>query len=135
MTSFYEFVATTLADRSIDEAEVPLIRQSLYEDGQLDLADVKLLVELYCGATKRCAEFDDLFFSTLEEVILADGQIQQAEQFYLLKMLYSDHQITEREKEFLLHLRNRATTTTPEFDALCDTALSANPTGWSLGGR
>ena len=108
MSNFHEFVSTTLADRTIDEVEVGQIRERLYADGRLDLDDVKLLV---------------------------DGKIQPAEQFYLLKMLYSDHQITPRETQFLRSLQSRATETTPEFDALCDEAYNAHPTAWCVGGR
>ncbi len=135
MSTFHQFVSTMLADKKIDDCEVPLIREHLYQDGRLDLEDVKLLVELYCGATEYCCAFEDLFFSVLEEVILADGEIQPSEQFYLLKMIYSDRVIRDREKDFLQRLRQTATQTTPEFEALCDEALAAHPTAWSTGGR
>jgi len=135
VSKFHEFVSTTLSDRKISDSEVPMIREYLYQDGRLDLEDVKLLVELYCQATEYCPAFDDLFFSVLEQVILEDGEIQPSEQFYLLKMLYSDREIRDREKEFLLRLRQTAKHTTPEFEALCDEALKAPPTAWSVGGR
>ena len=134
MSTFHEFTSAMLTDKRIEDSEVPSIRQHLYQDGRLDLEDVKLLVELYCGATDCCAAFEDLFFCVLEEVFLADGQIQPSEQFYLLKMLYSDRRITDREKAFLLKLRETAERTTPEFDALCEEAFSAHPTEWSVGG-
>ena len=134
MPTFNEFVSTMLADHKIDETEVPLIRKYLYQDGRLDLEGVKLLVELYCTAADYCPAFDDLFFGVLEEVILADGQIQPAEQFYLLKMIYSDRVIRDREREFLVKLRQTAKITTPDFEALCDEALSAHSTAWGVGG-
>ena len=134
MSKFHQFVSTTLADRRIDEPEVPLIRDYLYEDGRLDLEDVKLLVELYCGATDYCPAFEDLFFSVLEQVILADGDIHPGEQYYLLKMLYADREIRDREKDFLRKLKQSAKITTPEFEALCDEAFHAHPTAWSVGG-
>ncbi len=135
MSNFHEFVSATLAGGKIDDSEVPLIREHLYQDGRLDLSDVKTLVELYCGATDYCSAFEDLFFSVLEEVFLADGEIQPSEQFYLLKMLYSDRVIRDREKDFLLRLREAAKFTTPEFEALCQEAFEAHPTAWSVGGR
>ncbi|NQU20926.1 MAG: TerB family tellurite resistance protein [Candidatus Nealsonbacteria bacterium] len=135
MSTFSEFVSTILADHKIDESEVPHIREYLYQDGRLDLEDVKLLVELYCSAAEYCTAFDDLFFDVLEKVILADGEIQPAEQFYLLKMIYSDRVIRDREREFLVKLRQTATITTPDFEALCDEALTAHSTAWSVGGN
>ena len=134
MNNFHDFVSTTLADRKIEEAEVALIRDQLYADGRLDLDDVKLLVELYCGATERCPAFDALFFSVLEEVILEDGEVQTAEQFYLLKMVYSDRVITDHERQFLRSLRDKVIRVSPEFDMLCEDALNAPSTNWSVGG-
>jgi hypothetical protein len=130
-----QFLCDMLADKQIDEAEVPVIREYLYRDGAPCLDDVKLLVELYCEARQRCTAFDDLFFDVLEQVVLSDGEIQPAEQFHLLKMLYSDRQVRECEKDFLLRLKKKAKCTTSEFDALCDEALRAHPTQWNVGGR
>ncbi len=135
MSSLYEFLSSTLADRRIDDAEVPLIREYLYRDGDLDLDDVKLLVELYCEARGYCPAFEELFFEVLEEVMLADGQVLPSGQFYLLKMVYSDHQVRDREIDFLRKLRRKARKTTPEFDALCEEAFQAHPTAWDVGGR
>src|SRR5438034_11236114 len=105
MSQLYKFLATIQADGGIYDEEVPLIREKLCEDGELDADDVKLLVELYCDTENRCPAFDDLFFSVLEKVFLADGQITPSEEFYLLKMLYSDREIREPEREFLRRLR------------------------------
>jgi hypothetical protein len=134
MTRFQDFVAKKLSDRKICEAEVPAIRERLYADGQLNLDDVKLLIELYCEADKRSPAFEKLFFSVLEEVLLEDGEVQPAEQFYLLKMLYSDRKICQTEREFLQSVRKRTAVKTPEFEALCETALAAAGSNWSVGG-
>lgn len=135
MSTFHQFLSTTLADKTIDEAEVPLIREYIDRDGRLDLDDVKLLVELYCQSRAYSPAFEELFFDVLERVFLADGEIQPSEQFYLLKMLYSDREIRDHEKAFLLKLQRTAKHTTPEFDALCQEALRAHPTDWDVGGR
>jgi hypothetical protein len=135
VNDFYELMSNTLADRKIDALEVPVIREHLFRDGRLDLDDVKLLVELYCEAREYCSEFEDLFFEVLERVILADGEIQPSEQFYLLKMLYSDREIRDREKQFLLKLSRKAKHSGPEFESLCQEAFDAHPTAWDIGGR
>ena len=134
MTTQGELLSAALAGRRIDEHDVAWICERLSEDGRLDLADVKLLVELYCSAKDYCPAFEELFFRVLEEVMLADGEIQPSEQFYLLKMLYSDREIRPREKEFLLTLKRRAQRTSPEFEALVREALQAHPTQWDVGG-
>lgn len=135
MSSFHQFVTEALADRLISEAEVRALETELFEDGRLDLDDVKLLVELYAGSEKRSPSFDKLFFSVMEKVLLEDGEIQLSEQFYLLKMLYSDREIRDSEREFLKRLQQKATRRAPEFDALCETAFKATSTNWCVGGR
>ena len=135
MPRFHEIVSTMLADRVIGDAEVSEIRQIINEDWKLDIEDVKLLVELYTQAEHRCQAFDDLFFSVLEQVIVEDGEVQPSEQYYLLKMIYSDREILPREREFLQRLRKLITRPSAEFEALCDTALAAPATNWDVGGR
>ena len=92
----------------MERDEVQTIRDYIERDGKLDIDDVKFLVGLLSDADEVCAAFDDLFFPALKEVVLADGVIAPDEQFYLLKMLYSDGVIRENEKEFLRELRNEA---------------------------
>ena len=102
----------------------------LMQDGKLDLEDMKCLVGLLSDAREVCPAFDELFFPALKEVVLEDGQIGLDEQFYLLKMLYSDGKIRPSETQFLLELRESVQDITPEFEALCETALTAHPTNW-----
>jgi uncharacterized tellurite resistance protein B-like protein len=135
MPRLQDVVSTKLADRVISDDEVSQIREIIDEDGKLDLDDVKLLVELYTQAEERCQAFDDLFFSVLEEVIVEDGEVSPSEQYYLLKMLYSDREILPRERDFLQRLRKLISRPSPEFEALCDTALAAPAKNWDVGGR
>ena len=103
------------------------LQELLFEDGQLDLDDVRLLVELYCGAGQRSPAFEQLFFTVLEQVFLADGEIDPSEQFYLLKMLYSDRDISPAELNFLKRLKSKTSSPSKEFDALCETAFANSP--------
>jgi hypothetical protein len=135
VSPFHRFVSEALADQKIDDADMLGLEQALFEDGQLDLDDVKLLVELYCNARQRSPAFEELFFSVLENVFLADGDVQPSEQFYLLKMLYSDREITQAERDFLARLKEKASQRAPEFAALCETAFKAPSTNWCVGGH
>jgi hypothetical protein len=135
MSQFYQLLSRIQADRGITEEEIQPIRQHLQADSKLDLDDVKLLVELYCNAESRCQAFDALFFDVLEKVFLTDGQISPSEEFYLLKMLYSDREIHEPEREFLRRLRKQSKTQSSSFEALFDTAMNAPAKNWSVGGR
>lgn len=134
MSQLYAFVSRVLSDGKIDDVDTETIRNLLASDSRLDLTDVQLLVELYCGASERSVRFDELFFSVLEQVLVADGRIQPSEQFYLLKMLYSDREVRPRERDFLRRLQSK-TERTPEFDALCETAFQSADRNWSVGGH
>jgi len=105
MAGLYELQSELLADKKITRDEVALIGEQIRSDGRLDLDDVKFLVELLAGADEVCPEFDKLLFPTLKEVLLRDGAIGLDEQFYLLKLLYSDGHVRECEKAFLRELK------------------------------
>jgi len=135
MSQFYQFLAKIKADGNIGDDEVVSIRERISADGQIDIDDVKLLVELYCDAENRCPAFDELFFSVLEQVFLADGQITPSEEFYLLKLLYSDREVREPEREFLRRLRRQLPVRSASFDSLFETAMEAPAKNWSVGGR
>ncbi len=134
MANLFHIHAQLLADNRITPDEVELIRQCIEEDGKLDLDDVKFLVGLLSSAEEVCPAFDDLFFPVLKEVLLADGKISMAEQFYLLKMLYSDGHVRDRERDFLFELRGELTEISPEFEALCDQIMTVPARGWNVGG-
>jgi len=135
MGRLHQFREQLLRDRKITDDEVELIRDYIRQDGKLDLDDVKLLVELQSEAVEISPAFDELFFPALKEVILADGRVGLDEQFFLLKMLYSDGHVRDREKQFLLEIRREAREVTPELEAMCEEALAAAPKNWSVGGR
>lgn len=135
MSHFHQFLASIQADGEIHDEEVLLVCQKLEEDGQLDMDDVKLLVELYCETDTRSLAFDSLFFSVLEKVFLTDGQIAPSEEYYLLKMLYSDREVREPEREFLRRLRQQVPERTASFEALFDTAQNSPNKDWCVGGR
>ena len=127
MPTLCELSKTTLVDRVIGNDDVLAIREALASCRNVDLAEVGLLVEIYCDAKSYTKEFEDLFFSTLKEVILRDGDIVPSEQFYLLKMLYSDRKIRPRELQFLRELQQEACHVPAEFTELCKEAFHAHP--------
>ncbi len=135
MSRLNDFIATTLADRQITDDELPQIRERLYADGELSQDDVKLLVELYCGCEEPSAKFSKLLFAVLEEVLLADDEISPSEQYYLLKLLYSDRVVRDSERKFLKKLKGKLSRKLPEFEALYETAMNSPDRNWNVGGR
>jgi len=134
MARLHHVLERLLTDRRITDDEVEIIRDYIAEDGELDVADVKFLVQVLSEAQTVCPAFDELFFPMLEQILLADGEIGRDEQFYLLKMLYSKGHIRESERRFLVRLRHQAAKFPVEFDELLQTALQAPLTGWTLDG-
>jgi hypothetical protein len=134
MPRLQELLDHCLTDRRITPCEVETIRGFIERDGRLDLEDVKFLVRLLSESSEVCEAFDDLFFPVLKEVVLRDGRIGADEQFYLLKMLYSDGHIRMREKQFLRELQREASEVPPEFEALCEHAFDAASKDWDVGG-
>lgn len=135
MRRLREMQAELLRDGKITDQEVAVLRGYIEEKGNLDTEDMRFLVELLVNAREVAPAFDDIFFPALKKTVLADGRIGLDEQFYLLKMLYSDGVVRDREKQFLEELRREANETTPEFEALCEEALHCSATNWSVGGR
>ena len=134
MSTQFELLSRTLADKKIDDDEVTAIQSQIRADGRLDLEDVKLLVELYCEADDYPPAFENFFFDVLKKVMLADGEVSPIDQFYLLKMLYSDRVIRNRELDFLRELKRESAHVSPEFQALYQTALESPRTNWDVGG-
>jgi hypothetical protein len=112
-------------DGRICEADVAAIRQALPADETIDREDLEFLAELRSRARSVCPAFDQFFFPALKRQILADGRVSLVEQFHLLRMLYGGGGVDNAEKQFLRELRREIRETTPEFEALCDQAMSA----------
>jgi hypothetical protein len=134
MPRLHELRSQLLNDGRITDDEVELIQRHIVSDGQLDLDDVRFLVELLADADEVCPAFDELFFPVLKAVLLDDGRIGPDEQYYLVKMLYADGHIRDSEKQFLRELRSELREPSPEFEQLCETAFAAHPTNWDVGG-
>lgn len=134
MPNLYTLRGELLDDRKITPNEVDRIKAHIEEDGKLDYDDVSFLVSLLADAKEVCAEFDELFFPTLRQVLLEDGKIGFDEQYQLMKMIYSDGSVRESEREFLRDLCNSVDEVTPEFKQLCETAYNCPDTDWDVGG-
>jgi hypothetical protein len=132
MSNLRELQSRLLADGAITEAEVDVIRDYVASDNRLDLDDIKFLIGLRTEARTVCSSFDNLFFPLFKHVVLEDQQVGQDEMYYLLKMLYSDGQITDRERDFLKELRGELEHITPQFESLYNTALAAPSINWDV---
>jgi hypothetical protein len=123
MANWQALKAQVLADGTIDEAEVEMLRRELYADGQIDREEADVLVALRNEARSVCPAFEVLYFEAIAQHILADGVIDAAEAAWLRQMLFADGKIDEGEKRFLTRLRSEARQVSPEFQQLCAECL------------
>jgi hypothetical protein len=106
-------IAAILADGKIDETECKVLKKELYADGKIDMDEVKFLIELRNTAQKKAKAkkeeltpaFEKLFFKAIEDNVLKDGKIDEAEVKWLREMLFADGKIDEGEKKFLDSLK------------------------------
>ena len=108
-----------LADGTIDGPETAIISQEIMSDGVVDGEELEFLIDLRNSAEGVCDEFDQMFFTALNDDILADGAIDADEASRIRVIIFADGKIEENEKQFLAGLRSSATSVCPEFDALC----------------
>ncbi len=118
-------LAALLADNTIDDNEVRILKKELYADGKIDKKEVEFLIELRTAAQKRAKGaplsqvFENFFFKAIQDNVLADGKIDAREANWLRKMLFADQKIDDNEKKFLKKLKSAATKTCQAFDDLC----------------
>jgi uncharacterized membrane protein YebE (DUF533 family) len=126
-------IAALLADGKIDETEVKVLKKELYADGKIDAGEVKFLIDLREAAQKKAkarkqpvgAAFERLFFKAIEDNVLRDGKIDEAEVRWLRNMLFADGKIDANERRFLATLKKKAKDKVPpSFVKLCSDAMA-----------
>src|SRR5207249_165445 len=75
MADLQKLKATILADGTIEDHEVAILRQELYADGKIDQEEVEFLIALRNEAREVCPSFEEFFFQAIKENVLADGVI------------------------------------------------------------
>jgi uncharacterized membrane protein YebE (DUF533 family) len=115
--------AALLADGTIDDREVKVLRKELYADGVIDKKEVEFLIELRNKAKSVSPAFKRFFFRAIKDNVLKDGAIDAAEARWLRKMLFADKVIDPDEKKFLRELKREAKGVSTAFQALYDECL------------
>lgn len=112
-----------LADGKIDASETERLRAQIYADGKVDREEVMALADLRRRAKSVSPEFTNLFFEALQKHILDDGRIDADEAALLREIIFADGVVDEDEKNFLRALKDGATDTSQEFQALFDECM------------
>ncbi len=105
-------------DLEIDAREWARIRELLPAEGQPDVDDMRVLIEMRSTARTVCPQFDAYFFPTFKKYLLADGQLSPMEQFELMKLIFGGGGVDENEKAFLRDLRRSLPQPSAAFDEM-----------------
>jgi hypothetical protein len=133
MTDWRKLALTlTLSDGVIDDSEVKVLKQELFNGGKIDKQDVNFLIELRGTAQKRAKSkgvtvnpaFEKLFFQAVEANAITKGKIDTPEARWLRSVLFADKRIDANKKRFLNKLKKTAKKTSPAFDKLYAECMS-----------
>ncbi|HJT76793.1 MAG TPA: hypothetical protein VJ739_06285 [Gemmataceae bacterium] len=118
MRDFRQVEHDILANGKVDSHELEVLRRELYAAGKVDRGGADFLVELYKRVQHRTPAFEQFYYQTLKDHILAHGRIDAEEAAWLRRMLLADGKVEDEERKFLHELRGEAEQVGPEFDAL-----------------
>ncbi len=105
-------------DLQIDAREWAQIRELLPAEGQPDVDDMRVLIEMRTMARTVCPQFDAYFFPAFKKYLLADGRLSAMEQFELMRLIFGGGGVDENEKAFLRDLRKSLPQPSAEFDEM-----------------
>jgi hypothetical protein len=114
-----------LADGTIDETEVKILKKELYADGKIDKQEFEWLMELRATAQKKAKgqdlhpAFEKLFFDVLQHRVVNNGVINKDGVNTLRAALFADKKIDDGEKKFLGRVKKALTKANADFDKLC----------------
>lgn len=125
-------ISAILADGKIDEAEVKVLKKELYADGRITTDEFKFLADLRNEAQKKAKArkeelspaFEKFFFKAIEDKVLDNGRISQAEVKLLRNLIYADGKIDAGEAKLLDTLKKKATSVHAEFDKFYEEAMA-----------
>src|SRR5262245_13168803 len=90
-----------LADGTIDDREVEIIRKEFFADGKIDRTELEFLLEIKREAGSAVPAFQKLLFEAIRSVILADGVIDAGEVAWLRSWIFADGKVDADEKHWL----------------------------------
>jgi hypothetical protein len=112
-----------LADGTIDEREVEIVRKEFFADGRIDRTELEFLLEVKRDAQSSVPSFKKLLFEAIRSVILADGEISAGEVAWLRSWIFADGKVDDDEKYWLKEFKVLADKVCPEFTALYNECL------------
>jgi len=116
-----------LANGKVGSSDLEALRQQLYCGGKVHRLEADLLVELHKRVQHLTPAFEQFFYRTIKDHILADGRIDADEAAWLRQLLFADGKIDDEERKFLHELQGEAKEVGPEFSALFAECMKQPP--------
>jgi hypothetical protein len=116
--------ALILAEDRVTDRAFEVIRREFIRDGVIDREELEFLLDVRKAVGAVPHEFNRLLFQVLTKYLLKDGLLGTAEAEWLRRLVFTDDRADADEKQFLRDLRAGAKSTSPDFDALCDSVLA-----------
>src|SRR5262245_1294400 len=117
--------AALLADGTIDDREVAIVRKEFFADGRIDRTELEFLLEVRREAQSAVPNFQRLLFEAIRSVILKDGSIDAAEADWLRSWIFADGKVDADEKHWLKELKLLADRVSPEFMTLYNECMAS----------
>ena len=110
--------AILLADGTIDEREVAVLRKEFFADNTIDDTELEFLLDLRNSAKSVRPSFNLLLLEALKNCMLATGTISAGHAGMLRRWIFADGKVDAGEKRFLQELKAGARHVSKEFEAL-----------------
>ncbi len=117
--------AILLADGTIDEREVAVLRKEFFADGKVDDIELEFLLDLRNTAKGVKASFNVLVLEALKSCLMADGVLDANDASFLRRWIFADGKVDFGEKRFLQELRAGAKQVSKEFEALFNQCMAS----------
>jgi hypothetical protein len=118
-------MSALLADGTIDEREVEILRKEFFADRRIDRAEMEFLLEARKKAGSCAPSFEKLLFEALRTVLLADGVINPEKTEWIRQYIYADGKVDAAEKHWLKEIKVLADRVCPEFTALFNQCMAS----------
>ena len=118
-------MSALLADGTIDEREVAILRKEFFADRRIDRIEMEFLLEARKKARTSVPSYEKLLFEALRSVVLEGGVITAEKTEWIRQFVYADGQIDAAEKLWLRELKKMADRVSPEFEALYQRAVGS----------
>ena len=114
-----------LADGTIDDREVEIIRKEFFADSKIDDTELEFLLELRLHARGVKGSFNVLLLDAMKNCLLDNGVLKGSAASLLRRWIFADGKVDAGEKIFLQQLRASAKQVSPEFDKLYNECMAA----------